>query len=98
MQATRLFQIIYILLQKGSVTAGELARHFEVSRRTIYRDIDTLSLAGIPVYTSKGREAEFVFCQGLSWTNPCSVIQSRMIYLLRYRDLPLLDLVTVPLY
>lgn len=55
MQATRLFQIIYILLQKGSVTAGELARHFEVSRRTIYRDIDTLSLAGIPVYTSKGR-------------------------------------------
>lgn len=55
MQMNRLFEIIYILLSKKTVTARELAERFEVSRRTIYRDIDTLSLAGIPIYTSKGK-------------------------------------------
>lgn len=51
----RLFEILYILLQKRCVTAKELAERFEVSIRTIYRDIDALSLAGVPVYTKKGR-------------------------------------------
>ena len=55
MQINRLFEIIYILLEKKSVTAAELAEKFEVSSRTIYRDIETLSQAGIPVYMSKGR-------------------------------------------
>ncbi|MDW8802053.1 YafY family protein [Clostridium sp. A1-XYC3] len=55
MQISRLFQIIYILLEKKSVTAGELAKHFEVSVRTIYRDIDALSQAGIPIYASQGK-------------------------------------------
>ena len=55
MQASRLFEIIYILLGKENATARELAEHFEVSTRTIYRDIDVLSLAGIPVYTEKGK-------------------------------------------
>lgn len=51
----RLLSIIYILMNRGTVTAGELAERFEVSVRTIYRDIDALSMAGIPVYTTKGR-------------------------------------------
>lgn len=51
----RLLSIIYILMNKGTVTATELAARFEVSVRTIYRDIDTLSMAGIPIYTTKGR-------------------------------------------
>ena len=51
----RLFEILYILLQKRSITAKELAERFEVSVRTIYRDIDALSLAGVPVYAKKGR-------------------------------------------
>ena len=55
MQSSRLFEIIYILLNKDRVTARELAERFEVSARTIYRDIDTISLAGIPVYTEKGK-------------------------------------------
>ncbi len=55
MQVNRLFEIIYILLNKKIVTSKELAEHFGVSQRTIYRDIDTLSLAGIPVYTEKGK-------------------------------------------
>ncbi|MDL2273843.1 YafY family transcriptional regulator [Oscillospiraceae bacterium OttesenSCG-928-G22] len=55
MQIMRLFEIVYLLLSKGTATAAELADRFEVSTRTIYRDIDVLSGAGIPVYASKGR-------------------------------------------
>jgi len=55
MQINRLFEILYILLNKRLVTAKELAEHFEVSPRTIYRDVDTLSSAGIPIYTEKGK-------------------------------------------
>ncbi|HEX2985343.1 MAG TPA: YafY family protein [Caproiciproducens sp.] len=54
MQMNRLFEIIYLLMERKSVTAKELAEHFEVSPRTIYRDIETLSAAGIPVYASRG--------------------------------------------
>lgn len=55
MQESRLFQIVYYLLDKGQATAPELAARFEVSVRTIYRDIDALSGAGIPVYAEAGR-------------------------------------------
>lgn len=55
MQINRLFEIVYILLDRKSVPAKELADRFEVSVRTIYRDIDTLSSAGIPVYASQGK-------------------------------------------
>lgn len=55
MQINRLFKIVYILLENKVVTASSLAERFEVSQRTIYRDIETLSEAGIPVYMSKGK-------------------------------------------
>jgi len=55
MQINRLFEIIYVLMNKKTTTARELAKHFDVSMRTIYRDIDALSFAGIPIYTEKGR-------------------------------------------
>ena len=55
MQINRLFEIVYILLNKKTVTAKELSKHFEVSVRTIYRDVDVLSAAGIPIYTNKGK-------------------------------------------
>ena len=55
MQSSRLFEIIYLLLNKERLTAKELAERFGVSSRTIYRDIDTISLAGIPIYTEKGK-------------------------------------------
>lgn len=55
MQESRLFKIVYYLLDKGRATAPELAKYFEVSVRTIYRDIDALSGAGIPIYTETGR-------------------------------------------
>jgi len=52
----RLFEIVYILIQKRKITAKELADKFEVSTRTIYRDIETLSMANIPIYASKGKD------------------------------------------
>uniref|UniRef100_A0AAE9PQ71 HTH domain-containing protein n=1 Tax=Paenibacillus polymyxa TaxID=1406 RepID=A0AAE9PQ71_PAEPO len=59
MPLSRHFEIVYMLLHKKKVTADELAEHFEVSTRTIYRDIDTLSAAGIPIYSSRGKGAEY---------------------------------------
>ncbi len=46
MQINRLFEIVYILLDKNKVSARELAEQFEVSTRTIYRDVEVLSSAG----------------------------------------------------
>lgn len=55
MQISRLFEIVYILLGKNTVTAKELSERFGVSVRTIYRDVEMLSSAGIPIYMSKGK-------------------------------------------
>ena len=53
MQESRLFKIVYYLIEKGKSTAPELAQKFEVSVRTIYRDIDVISSAGIPIYATQ---------------------------------------------
>lgn len=55
MQINRLFEMVYLLLSKDNITAGELAKYFEVSPRTIYRDVELLSSAGIPIYMTKGK-------------------------------------------
>lgn len=55
MSESRLFKILYYLLANKRATAPELASEFEVSIRTIYRDIDALSGAGIPIYAEVGR-------------------------------------------
>lgn len=55
MQINRLFEIVYLLMDKRSMKATELATHFEVSKRTILRDIEVLTMAGIPIYTTTGR-------------------------------------------
>ena len=55
MQINRLFEIVHFLINKQQTTANALAAHFEVSKRTILRDIDTLSAAGIPIYTTQGK-------------------------------------------
>jgi predicted DNA-binding transcriptional regulator YafY len=64
MQINRLFEIIYLLLDKKSMTAQELADHFEVSKRTILRDIDTLSSAKIPICTTQGKGGGISLMEG----------------------------------
>lgn len=54
MKINRMLEITTVLLNRGTITAGELAKRFEVSTRTIYRDVEALSSAGVPVYMSKG--------------------------------------------
>ena len=54
MKMERLIGILSILLQRDKVTAPELAEQFEVSRRTIQRDIESLCQAGIPIATAQG--------------------------------------------
>ena len=56
MPISRLFRLLYILLERERVPAPELAQTLEVSVRTIYRDVQTLGEAGIPVYAERGRD------------------------------------------
>lgn len=56
MKNERLFEILLYLIEKKDTTASELANHFNVSIRTIYRDIDSLSVANIPIYTTSGNK------------------------------------------
>ncbi|WP_019156528.1 helix-turn-helix transcriptional regulator [Robertmurraya massiliosenegalensis] len=67
MPINRHFEIIYMLLDRKTITAKELAEHFEVSTRTIYRDVDVLSGAGIPIYASKGKGGGISLLEGYSF-------------------------------
>ncbi len=64
MRASRLLSILLLLQLRGRLTAEELAAEFEVSERTIYRDIDSLSMAGVPVYGDRGPGGGFALLEG----------------------------------
>lgn len=55
MSSQRLFQIVSLLLERGRMTAEEVAETLQVSVRTVYRDLDVLSAAGVPIYTCQGK-------------------------------------------
>lgn len=66
MKNDRLFQLLYLLLEKGSSTAPQLAQALEVSVRTVYRDVETLSISGVPVYASAGKGGGISLMPGYS--------------------------------
>lgn len=64
MRASRLLAMLILLQLRGRLTAADLAAEFEVSVRTVYRDIDALSAAGVPVYGDAGPGGGFSLLEG----------------------------------
>ncbi|TCK20075.1 helix-turn-helix transcriptional regulator [Pseudonocardia endophytica] len=66
MRADRLLSLVLLLRHRGRMTAAAIAAELEVSERTVLRDVDALSTAGIPVYAERGRAGGFALLPGFS--------------------------------
>ena len=64
MRASRLLSIVLLLQNRGRMTAQDLASELEVSIRTIYRDVESLSSAGVPIYGEAGHEGGYALVEG----------------------------------
>jgi predicted DNA-binding transcriptional regulator YafY len=65
-RADRLLSLVLLLRHRGRMTATQLARELEVSSRTVMRDVEALSAAGIPVYAERGRDGGFALLPGFT--------------------------------
>lgn len=88
MSADRLFQLIYLLLERGRLTADQLASELEVSPRTILRDVDTLSAAGIPVYTAPGKGGGVALLDGYVLDRAAFTEAEQQMLLLTMQSIP----------
>ena len=84
MRAERLLRIVFLLQSRGRMTAGELAEELEVSARTIQRDMEALSGAGIPVFATRGAEGGWALLKdyrtsltGLTATDVMAIVVGR---------------------
>lgn len=88
MRAYRLLSILLLLQTRGTVTARELATRLEVSPRTIYRDMDALSAAGVPVFAERGGNGGWQLLTGNTPDVPgLDTVQMRALQLGGRRDL-----------
>jgi predicted DNA-binding transcriptional regulator YafY len=74
-RASRLVQLLSLLQEHGRLTTGQLAAQLEVSQRTVLRDIEALSSAGVPVYGVRGKQGGFELVDG--YTSDLPAIRPR---------------------
>lgn len=88
MSADRLFQILYLLLERGRMTSDQLAAELEVHPRTILRDVDSLSAAGIPVYTAQGKGGGVALLDGYVLDRAAFTEAEQQMLLLALQSIP----------
>ena len=88
MSVSRLFSIVYLLLDRRQMSAAQLAQRFEVSVRTIYRDVDALSAAGVPIYASPGRNGGIALLDGFLLDRAALSREEQAALLTALRNLP----------
>jgi predicted DNA-binding transcriptional regulator YafY len=92
MRADRLLSLLMLLQTRGRMTARELAERLEVSERTIYRDLEALSAAGIPVYTERGPGGGCALLDGYAFQSPGLTEAEVRALFLSTAPAPLIDL------